>query len=223
MPQSKKFFSQRHSSNKTLAEEECNNNILPQPVQRPTITKVLPGTGQSKQNCQPISTVLKQHSLKPGMSQDCGTKNITPIPLGGQTNPLYKKLESITNDPWVLESLEGYKIEFSNPPYQTSMSSMTTTPEQAIVIDQEVQALSEKKAIFNVPGKFLETIQFISPLFTVSKKGGGHRPVINLKELNHFVEYQHFKMEGTVFVRINAAALNKLFLPYLRRLFEGGA
>ena len=29
-----------------------------------------------------------------------------------------------------------------------------------------------------------------------SQKGGGHRPVINLKELNQFVEYQHFKIEG---------------------------
>ena len=38
--------------------------------------------------------------------------------------------------------------------------------------------------------------QFISPLFTVPKKGGGHRPVVNLKDLNQFVEYQHFKMEG---------------------------
>ena len=28
------------------------------------------------------------------------------------------------------------------------------------------------------------------------QKSGGHRPVVNLKGLNHFVEYKHFKMEG---------------------------
>ena len=38
--------------------------------------------------------------------------------------------------------------------------------------------------------------QFLSNLFTIPKKGGRLRPVINLKPLNHFVEYHHFKMEG---------------------------
>ena len=39
--------------------------------------------------------------------------------------------------------------------------------------------------------------QFISPLFLVDKKGGGGgRPVINLKRLNHLVQYNHFQMEG---------------------------
>ena len=28
------------------------------------------------------------------------------------------------------------------------------------------------------------------------KNGGGHSHVVHLKGLNHFVEYQHFKMEG---------------------------
>lgn len=38
--------------------------------------------------------------------------------------------------------------------------------------------------------------QFLSNLFTIPKKGYELRPVINLKPLNHFVEYHHFKMEG---------------------------
>ena len=41
-----------------------------------------------------------------------------------------------------------------------------------------------------------QTGEFISNLFLVGKKDGGHRPVINLKHLNQFVPYQHFKMEG---------------------------
>ena len=40
------------------------------------------------------------------------------------------------------------------------------------------------------PGKFL------SNLFLVNKKDGGHRPVINLKFLNSFIPYQHFRMAG---------------------------
>jgi len=38
--------------------------------------------------------------------------------------------------------------------------------------------------------------QFLSNLFTISKKDDELRPIINLKPLNHFVEYHHFKMEG---------------------------
>ena len=38
--------------------------------------------------------------------------------------------------------------------------------------------------------------EFLSNLFLVSKKDGGHRLVINLKFLNSLIPYQHFKMEG---------------------------
>ena len=33
-------------------------------------------------------------------------------------------------------------------------------------------------------------------MFLVSKKDGGHQPVINLKFLNSSIHHQHFKMEG---------------------------
>ena len=37
---------------------------------------------------------------------------------------------------------------------------------------------------------------FYTTLFLVPKKGGGSRPVINLKHLNEFIPFHHFKMEG---------------------------
>jgi hypothetical protein len=36
---------------------------------------------------------------------------------------------------------------------------------------------------------------FVSNLFLVPKKDGGSRPVINLKNLNTQLPYEHFKME----------------------------
>jgi hypothetical protein len=49
----------------------------------------------------------------------------------------------------------------------------------------------EKRAIEET-----QEIGFISSIFTIPKKSGGFRPVINLKALNNFVTYNHFKMEG---------------------------
>lgn len=36
---------------------------------------------------------------------------------------------------------------------------------------------------------------------TEKRRGGGQRPVVNLKELNGFLKYQHFKMEGIHLVK----------------------
>ena len=38
--------------------------------------------------------------------------------------------------------------------------------------------------------------EFTSNLILVKQKDGGQRPVINLKQLNAYIQYCHFKMEG---------------------------
>ena len=41
----------------------------------------------------------------------------------------------------------------------------------------------------------------VRSIFQVDKKDGGHRLVINLKSLNSFVDFQHFKIEGIRMLR----------------------
>ena len=65
--------------------------------------------------------------------------------------------------------------------------------EQFLLVEQEVLEMLEKGAIQKViptQGKFL------SNLFLIEKKDTGNRPVINLKNVNKFIPYKHFKMEG---------------------------
>lgn len=57
------------------------------------------------------------------------------------------------------------------------------------------------KKISPDPEKAIRPIQeegdgFYRSLFVVPKKSGGFRPIINLKRLNSFIRFEHFKMEG---------------------------
>ena len=42
---------------------------------------------------------------------------------------------------------------------------------------------------------------FVNSVFLVPKKGGGQRPVVNLRPLNQFIPYEHFKIEGIHMLR----------------------
>ena len=60
-------------------------------------------------------------------------------------------------------------------------------------MDLEVQSMLRKGAIrVAIP----KPDQFLSNIFVVPKSDNKYRPIINLKKLNNFVPYAHFKMEG---------------------------
>jgi len=101
--------------------------------------------------------------------------------------------QKFTNDQWVLNAVSGYKIEFVQNPHQQSVpSGISFNDEQRSVVDNEVVQLLQKGAI--VPS-FHEENEFISNLFVVPKPNGKWRPILNLKYLNEFVVYNHFKLE----------------------------
>lgn len=62
------------------------------------------------------------------------------------------------------------------------------------VCDQEVEDLLKKRAIVRILDS--GTDGFICSLFVIPKKSGGFRPIVNLKPLNCFIRYEHFKMEN---------------------------
>ncbi|CAC5372561.1 unnamed protein product [Mytilus coruscus] len=66
------------------------------------------------------------------------------------------------------------------------------------LMSTEVRKMLTKEVI--VPVKPCRD-QFLSNWFLVPKKDGGQRPVLNLKQLNQHVMYQHFKMEGLFMIK----------------------
>ena len=98
-----------------------------------------------------------------------------------------------TSDPWILQTVAGYCINFEMLPFQfTIPKEISFSDEHRQIIDNEISDLLKKGAVEH--SKF-ELGQFVSNIFIVPKSNGKYRPIINLRYLNCFVHYEHFKQE----------------------------
>uniref|UniRef100_A0AC34F4H4 Reverse transcriptase domain-containing protein n=1 Tax=Panagrolaimus sp. ES5 TaxID=591445 RepID=A0AC34F4H4_9BILA len=102
----------------------------------------------------------------------------------------------ITNDPFVLQAIKGYKLPFREGMIPKQPRNYfcrdATDPE----IKAEIVSLLEKDAI-----EECEVAKWLSTVFSVPKKDGGMRPVINLRGLNEFMITPHFKMESILLLK----------------------
>uniref|UniRef100_H3B0A9 ribonuclease H n=1 Tax=Latimeria chalumnae TaxID=7897 RepID=H3B0A9_LATCH len=108
--------------------------------------------------------------------------------------------ERVTGDLWVLDAIQGYRLELVSHPVQDSWPrELRFSLDKEALIRQELGKLVQKRVISPVnpdvgPG-------FVSTIFLVPKKESGWRPVINLRALNEFIVFRHFKMEGLHLLR----------------------
>jgi hypothetical protein len=101
----------------------------------------------------------------------------------------------ITKDRNLIASISGYKIELSLEPIQKD------PPKKIKLSTQETQNLNSKieEMLAKQAVEIVQTntnCQFVSHLFVSPKKDGGMRLIFDLKALNQFVVYNHFKLEG---------------------------
>ena len=102
---------------------------------------------------------------------------------------------SVTTDLVILDAVKHHHIEFEGrcrPVQATKPRQITFSSGEKEIISTEITKLLSKGVIeltnsFN--GDFLSTI-FVRP-----KKDGSYRLILNLKPLNEFVSYYHFKMD----------------------------
>ena len=113
---------------------------------------------------------------------------------GGRLVAFHSNWCQITNDKWILNTIQGYGIEWIQKPDQSHWyGNPQMSQTQTEMIDLEVKTVLEKGAVEpfqNTPD------QFISHLFLRPKRDGTMRPVFNLKKMNRNANYEHFKMEG---------------------------
>ncbi len=105
----------------------------------------------------------------------------------------WKLLQNVSQ--WVLHTVErGYRIQFCYPlPRFNSMNPTLVGPEQALVMEREVETLLRKEAIEVVPPRERES-GFYSRYFIVPKKDGRLHPILDLRQLNRSVSRLKFKM-----------------------------
>ena len=119
------------------------------------------------------------------------------VPVAGRLQKFSSFWERLTSDPWILEIVhQGYKLELLYPDSPPRFSGIKVTWDHTgdTVLADEVAELCAKSAIERVP-PCQERDGFYSRYFTVSKKDGGLRPILNLKPFNRYIRKRTFKME----------------------------
>ena len=115
-------------------------------------------------------------------------------PVGSHLRHFLPNWEKLTQSPWVLEAVSGYRLElFSSPRQVGAPATLHMDNLRGEALASELKALREKRAVEPVDDV---RESFISPMFVVPKGDGAWRPVINLRSLNQHVTPHHFKMEG---------------------------
>ena len=115
--------------------------------------------------------------------------------VAGRISQFATNWKAITEDQWILRTVQGFHIPFREEPCQMRLPRPYYSEEQMKLLREEVASLLGKGAV-QVVDPTLSAEGFYSALFLVPKTEGRMRPVINLKALNFWVQPQHFKMEG---------------------------
>ena len=112
----------------------------------------------------------------------------------GKIKNFLQNWELITGDPDILALIKGFKILVLSQTIQDYVPRIRKMSKaQRKLVEAEIEAMLRKGTICQIHKK---QVEFISLLFLAEKNDGGQHPVINLKNLNLFVSYEHFRMES---------------------------
>ena len=119
---------------------------------------------------------------------------LTLLFTGGQISQHFAQWRQLISDPFILELVQGARLNFIQHPVQLHASpNPPFSASDNAWICLEIPKLL-KKGILSLSRH--DEGEFISPIFLVDKRDGGKRLILNLKKLNEYIEYHHFKMHG---------------------------
>ncbi len=151
------------------------------------------------QKCLKIKTHTKPQLLNSELQSPDPPLDDAAAPLEdeGCSGPLSAHAESCACavHPWVLSSIMwGYCLQFAiKPPVFNSVLKSAAEGESAQVLEEEIASLLKKRAVRVV---LLEDSHhvFYSRYFVIPKRGGGLRPILDLRLLKKHHSKYKFKM-----------------------------
>ncbi len=131
----------------------------------------------------------------PCVPHGCPTTGTSVAPLVPLARSLGAWLALPSPSRWLLRTIRlGYAIQFARrPPKFRGIRFTSVKPADAPVLRAEIAVLLAKDAIEPVPPADMRSGLF-SPYFIVPKKGGGLRPILDLRVLNRALHKLPFKM-----------------------------
>ncbi len=131
----------------------------------------------------------------PCVPHRCPTTGTSVTPLVPLARSLGAWLALPSPSRWLLQTIRlGYAIQFARrPPKFRGIRFTSVKPADAPVLRAEIAVLLAKDAIESVPPADMRSGLF-SPYFIVPKKGGGLRPILDLRVLNRALHKLPFKM-----------------------------
>ena len=122
-------------------------------------------------------------------------KNLPDNFVGGKISSHVSNWEDITSDNWVLNIVQfGYDIEFEEvPPECLTKRQIIFNSTEEIVMSREIDKLLSAHVIRPITR---DEVKYVSSIFLRPKRDGSYRLILNLKNLNDYVDKLHFKMEN---------------------------
>ena len=163
------------------------------------------------QKKEPERDSIQQVSADPNCNQTI--KGIFP-----RTQNCLDKWTGLTDNQEVLGIVSGYQMNCLEIPHQQKPPTpFNLSREEERLVDLEVEKLLRKEATHEVePCKN----QVLSNILTIPKKGGERRPVVDMRDLNSFIEQVHFKMEDFLHLpsifRRGILCARKTFKTYIK-------
>ena len=105
---------------------------------------------------------------------------------GGNVTNCFEKWANITQDQFVLNIVKfGLIMEFAEVPLCHFSPPFNFSPGETEIIDAEISKLLSKGVIVNTTR---EPNDYVSSIFTRTKKDGSYRMILNLKTFNEFLK-----------------------------------
>lgn len=151
---------------------------------------VLQKEGQNKS----VNLLDNEPQLRVSNASNTDKNSLSIMHKAGNLKHCFPAWQKLTSDHYILNVVKGLRIEFKVQPKQAFI------PKQYNFNNAEIKIIDDKIKEFLKAG-IIESAthtagEYISNIFIRPKKNGSYRFILNLKGLNEFVEYHHFKMEN---------------------------